>query len=72
MKYQVWNCQIVVRGDACLPYGFDFAPRRAAVEAIERSGVEVLSCFSGWGGTLNAGQQWCMELYEARKKKETK
>lgn len=35
------------------PEGFDSVPRRAAIDAIEEAGIEVLSCFSGWGGKLS-------------------
>ena len=50
--YKVWDCKIVVPNDAELPDGFDLPPRRAAIEAVENAGITVLSCFSGWGGTL--------------------
>lgn len=51
-QFKVWSCKIVVAGDTIIPDGFDWPPRRAALEAIEAGGIEVLSCFSGWGGTL--------------------
>ena len=51
-NYKVWDCKIVVPIDAELPNGFDSPPRTAAVEAVEKAGITVLSCFSGWGGTL--------------------
>ncbi len=51
-KYRVWECKIVVPDYAKLPYGFGFPPRKAAIEAVENRGMIVLSCFSGWGGTL--------------------
>jgi len=60
-KFKVWECKIVVADDVRIPDGFDFPPRRAALEAIEAGGIEVLSCFSGWGGTLTATQ---MEIVE--------
>jgi len=53
-KYKVWQCRIVVSGDAKLP---DWPPRLAAIQAVESAGVEVLSCFSGWGGTLTEAQE---------------
>ena len=56
MKYQVWECKIVVPINARLPMGFDSPPRTAAIEAVESAGVEVLACFSGWGGTLTETQ----------------
>jgi len=52
MKYQVWECKIVIPFDSKLPDGFDQPPRRAAIEAVERKGIKVLECFSGWGGEL--------------------
>lgn len=51
-RFKVWECKIVVAGDIEIPDGFDFPPRRAALEAIEAGGIDVISCFSGWGGTL--------------------
>lgn len=59
MKYQVWECKIVVPADAKLPDGFDQPPRRAALNAVEKSDINVLACFSGWGGQLTA----CEEEY---------
>ena len=53
MKYQVWDCKIVVPKDVDLPMGFDAPPRRAAVMAVEDAGIPVFACFSGWGGSLN-------------------
>lgn len=50
--YKVWDCKIVVPNDTELPSGFDSPPRTAAVEAVEKAGITVLSCFSGWGGIL--------------------
>ena len=38
--------------DVELPDGFDSPPRSAAIFAVEKAGITVLSCFSGWGGTL--------------------
>lgn len=52
-KYRVWSCKIVVPFEAELPDGFDHPPRRAAIEAVEHAGIDVLSCFSGWGGELD-------------------
>ncbi|MGB3945287.1 MAG: hypothetical protein WBK76_00405 [Candidatus Saccharimonadales bacterium] len=57
MKYQVWECKIVVPLDAELPEGLDFPPRRAAILAVERAGIQVLDCFSGWGGKLTPMQK---------------
>lgn len=53
----VWECKIVVAADVELPRGFDHPPRAAAVEAVEAVGIEVLSCFSGWGGSLTAAEE---------------
>ncbi len=55
-KYRVWECKIVVPMDAVLPNGFDFPPRRAAIETVEAHGIEVVSCFSGWGGSLDESE----------------
>jgi len=55
-KYKVWTCKIVVDGDFELPYGFDSPPRVAAIEAIEKHGIIVRECFSGWGGELTDGE----------------
>lgn len=57
MKYQVWECKIVVPLDAELPEGFDFPPRDAAIRAVEQAGIQVLDCFSGWGGKLTPMQE---------------
>ena len=60
-QFKVWECKIVVAGDTEIPDGFDFPPRRAAMEAIKAGGIEVLSCFSGWGGTLTETQREVVE-----------
>lgn len=52
MKYRVWECKIVVRGDVALPTGFDAPPRSAAERAVEKADIEVLACFSGWDGKI--------------------
>lgn len=52
-KYQVWECKIVIPFDSKVPNDFDRPPRRAAIEAVEKAGIEVLECFSGWGGKLS-------------------
>lgn len=52
-KYKVWDCKIVVPIDIELPDGFDAPPRTAAIKAVEEAGIEVLTCLSGWGGTLS-------------------
>ncbi len=63
-KYQVWDCKIVVPIDSEFPDGFDQPPRRAAINAIEAAGIQVLSCFSGWGGELDAIE---LEIIEGKK-----
>lgn len=60
MKYKVWECKIVVPGDTELPNGFDAPPRSAAIAAVEGSGISVLSCYSGWGGTLTKEEEQAM------------
>ena len=60
-KFKVWGCKIVVANDAEMPDGFDFPPRNGAIKAIEANGVKVLSCFSGWGGTLTEIQTKIVE-----------
>ncbi len=52
VNYRVWDCKIVVPVNVAMPMGFDYPPRRAAIDAVEAAGVEVVACFSGWGGTL--------------------
>ena len=37
-----------------LPAGFDSPPRQAAIEAIEKGGVKIKDCWSGWGLTQEA------------------
>ena len=56
-KYKVWECKIVVPVDAELPDGFDSPPRSAAIDAVIQSGIPVLTCFSGWGGSLTETQE---------------
>jgi hypothetical protein len=67
MKYKTWECKIVVPIDAVLPEEFDLPPRRAAMEAVERAGVPVLTCFSGWNGKLTAAQEECVDEDVARR-----
>jgi len=57
MKYRVWTCKIVVPVYDELPDSSDGPPRQAAIRAVERLGVRVLDCFSGWGGRLTAAQK---------------
>lgn len=57
MKYKVWTCKIVVPGDTILPDGFDAPPRRAAINAVERAGILVLDCYSGWNGRLTPAEK---------------
>lgn len=51
---KVWQCRIMVADDVELPNGFDLPPRRAAIEAIEKEGIEVIACFSSWGNKETA------------------
>lgn len=53
---KVWYCKIVVDDGTEIPNGFDCTPRRAAINAVESSGIEVLACFSGWAGKLNESE----------------
>ena len=61
MKYQVWTCKIIVPINAKLPWGFDAPPRQAAIEAIENADIEVISCFSGWGGEVDEAEKTIIE-----------
>ena len=58
---QVWECKILVPDDVELPDGFDNPPRTAAIEAIRKTGIPVLACASGWGGSLTKEEK---EYYE--------
>jgi hypothetical protein len=55
MKYRVWQCKIVVPEGEHIPD--DGPPRVAAVGAVERAGIPVLACFSGWGGALTGTEE---------------
>ena len=59
-KYKVWTCKIIVPNNSTLPPGFDNPPRAAAINAIAEAGIEVLSCFSGWGGKISELQEEIM------------
>lgn len=59
MEYKVWTAKIVL-DDTKLPDGFDSLPRRAAIEAIEHAGFDVVTCFSGWGGKLTKSELECL------------
>jgi hypothetical protein len=63
MRYQVWNCKIVVAEDVDLPNSFDGPPRREAIRAVETAGFEVISCFSGWGGELTPSEKRIIDTY---------
>jgi hypothetical protein len=67
MKYKIWDCKIVVPMDAQLPEGFDSPPRRAAMDAVERAGIPVLACFSGWAGNLTPTQEVVVDGDMARR-----
>jgi len=53
MGYKVWACKIVIPDSVQIPEGFDSPPRRAAMSAVLQHGIPVLTCFSGWDGTLS-------------------
>lgn len=44
-----WVCVIGPVDKGRLPDAFDSPPRRAAIGAIEKAGIEVKDCWSGWG-----------------------
>ncbi len=67
-EYQVWQCKIVVPKGAKLPKGFDFPPRRAAINTVTDHGIDVLSCFSGWAAELTEGELAIVRQDEARRK----
>ena len=66
-RYKVWECKIAVPADAVLPEGFDFPPRRAAMEAVDAAGIPVLYCFSGWGGSRTEGQAEVAERFDRKR-----
>lgn len=71
-KYKVWECKIVVKDDAEFPpeiNGFDSVPRRVAIEAVEKHGIEVLDCFSGWGGSLSEIQEHLVDKGQYKESK---
>ena len=63
---KVWKCKIIVPAESVLPDGFDYPPRHAAIDAIEKEGVEVLDCFSGWGGKLDEVEESVMRSRKAK------
>ena len=44
-----WVCIIGPVGRDDKPEGFDSIPRSAAIEAIEKAGINIKDCWSGWG-----------------------
>lgn len=62
-QYQVWECKIVVPKDAVIPDGFDLPPRRAAIAAVCDANINVVACFSGWGGKLTQAEQEIADAY---------
>ena len=64
--YKVWECKIVVPADAELPSGFDSDPRNGARNAVLDAGIEIITIFSGWGGSLDALEQESVEKDDAR------
>lgn len=61
-KYKVWECKIVI-ADIDLPGGFDMPPREAAIDAIEKIGIKVLGCASGWNAKLTKAEQKAFDEY---------
>lgn len=66
MKYQIWECKLVVPIEAELPAGFDSAPREAARQAVEQEGIKVVGIFSGWGGQLTEYEAVLMDGWEKK------
>lgn len=60
-KYKIWDCKIVTPLNSEMPDGFDSPPRCAAMEAIEKAGIDIITCFSDWGGTLSDIEQKIVE-----------
>jgi len=63
-KYKVWECKIVVPIETEFPKeinGFDCVPRRAVIESVEKFGIKILSCFSGWNGKLTKIEKQIMD-----------
>jgi len=56
-KFEVWTCKILVPEGTKMTPGFDLPPRTAAIEAVEKEGIHVIACASGWGGTLTKEEQ---------------
>ena len=48
VRQRYWVCIIGPVDKGRLPNGFDSLPRIAAIEAIEKAGIEVKDCWSGW------------------------
>ena len=61
IKYKVWDCKIVVPISAQFPDAFDSPPRQAAKSAIEDAGIEIITCFSGWGGHIDELERQVIE-----------
>ena len=64
-RYKVWTCKIITKNEPH-PTGFDAAPRRAAIDAVGKAGFEVISCFSGWGGSLEEEELSLVQQWENR------
>lgn len=69
---KVWDFKIVVSDDAKLPITFDQPPRAAAIDAVEKYGIEVIACFSGWGGTLTEMEAKITDNHIKRRQDEIK
>ena len=68
--FDVWECKLVIDGSLPRIKGFDAIPRMAAIEAVEDAGREVISCFSGWGGSLDVFEKELVEKDVLKPKEE--
>jgi len=72
-EYDVWECKIITPNNGKMrPSGFDSIPRLAAIRAIESYGIDVIACFSGWGGSLNNTEKILIDNEVRRDIKHTK
>ena len=63
---KVWACKIVVPFSHH-PDGFDSPPRMAACQAIEKAGIPILACFSGWDGEIDEIERKIIEQKGGKK-----
>ena len=54
--FKVWECKIVVPGNVKLPEDLEYLTRWGAINAVQDAGIDVICCFSGWGGELTQGE----------------